>query len=146
MHYLCYVYLANKLSLSLSGTTRVSRYQKGKTNLDFIGARDSEWQWHQLGHTQVCSSLQTVYHASNPTTQFLQAGCPSCHPANSVNALKANICRLIYKLAQSATNQVVSIITSTQKITQMNLMYEHYKSHSDGFSHCSSVACACTKH
>jgi len=25
----------------LSGTTRVSRYQKGKTNLDLIGARDS---------------------------------------------------------------------------------------------------------
>ena len=28
-----------------SGTTRVSRYQKGETNLDFTGARDSEWQW-----------------------------------------------------------------------------------------------------
>jgi len=26
----------------LSGTTRVSQYQKGKTNLDFTGARDSE--------------------------------------------------------------------------------------------------------
>ena len=33
-----------------SGTTRVGRYQKGKTNLDFTEARDSEWQWHQLGH------------------------------------------------------------------------------------------------
>jgi len=31
-----------------SGTTRVSRYQKGKTNLDFTEATDSEWQWHQL--------------------------------------------------------------------------------------------------
>ena len=40
----------------LSGTTRVSRYQKGKTNLDFTEARDSEWQWHQLGHMQVCTS------------------------------------------------------------------------------------------
>ena len=37
----------------LSGTTQVSRYQKGKTNLDFTEARDSEWQWHQLGHMQV---------------------------------------------------------------------------------------------
>jgi len=37
------------------GTTRVSRYQKGKTNLDFTGARDSEWQWHQLGYMQVCT-------------------------------------------------------------------------------------------
>jgi len=40
----------------LSGATQVSRYQKGKTNLDFTEARDSEWQWHQLGHMQVCSS------------------------------------------------------------------------------------------
>ena len=32
-----------------SGTTQVSRYQKGKTNLDFTEARDDEWQWHQLG-------------------------------------------------------------------------------------------------
>ena len=31
----------------LSGTTRVSRYQKGKTNVDFTEARDIEWQWHQ---------------------------------------------------------------------------------------------------
>jgi len=51
-----------------SGTTWVSRYQKGKTNVDFIEARDSEWQWHQLGHMQVCISLQTANHAS--TTQL----------------------------------------------------------------------------
>jgi len=39
---------------------QVSRYQKGKTNLDFTEARDSVWQWHQLiGHMQVCTSLQT---------------------------------------------------------------------------------------
>jgi len=32
----------------LSRTARVGRYQKGKTDLDFTEARDSEWQWHQL--------------------------------------------------------------------------------------------------
>ena len=42
-----------------SGTTQVSRYQKGRTNLDFIEARDSEWQWHQLGHIQVCIQITT---------------------------------------------------------------------------------------
>jgi len=73
----------------LSGTTQVSRYQKGKTNLDFTEARDSEWQWHQLGHVQVCTSLQIDNHASTPPLSFLQAGCPSCHPTNSVKALKA---------------------------------------------------------
>jgi len=44
----------------------VSRYQKGKTNLYFTEARDSEWQWHQLGHMQVCTLLQTDNHASTP--------------------------------------------------------------------------------
>ena len=73
----------------LSGTTRVSQYQKGKTNLDFTEARDSEWQWHQLDHMQVCISLQTDNHASTPLLSFLQAGCPSCRPTNSVKALKA---------------------------------------------------------
>ena len=37
----------------LFGTTRVNRYQKDKTNLDFTEARDSEWQWNPLGHMQV---------------------------------------------------------------------------------------------
>ena len=71
----------------LSGTTRVSRYQKGKTNLDFTEARDSEWQWQQLGFTQVCTSLQTDNHTSTPPLSFLQAGCPSCRPTDSVKAL-----------------------------------------------------------
>ena len=76
-----------------SRTTWVSRYQKGKTNLDVTEARDSEWQWHQLGHMQVCTSLQTDNHASTPPLCFLQAGCPSCRPTNSVkNAAMCKIC------------------------------------------------------
>jgi len=69
--------------------TQVSRYQKGKTSLDFTEARDSEWQWHQLGHMQVCTSLLTDNHTSIPPLSFLQAGCSSCRPTNSVKALKA---------------------------------------------------------
>jgi len=34
----------------LSRTTWVSRDHKGKMNLDFTDAGDSEWQWHQLGN------------------------------------------------------------------------------------------------
>ena len=67
----------------------MSRYQKGKTNQDFTGARDSEWQWHQLGHMQVCTSLQADNHTSTPQLSFLQARCLSCRPSNSVKALKA---------------------------------------------------------
>jgi len=44
------------------------------------------WQWHQLDYMQIiCTSLQTEY----LTTQFLEVGCPSCCPTNSVKALKA---------------------------------------------------------
>jgi len=64
-----------------SDTTWVSRYQKGKTNLDFTEARDNEWQWHRLGHMQVCTSLQTDNHTSTPPLSFLLAGCPSCRAA-----------------------------------------------------------------
>ena len=64
----------------LSGTTHVSRYQKGKTNLDFTGARDSEWQWHQLGHMQVCTSLQTDNHANTPLLKFFTGRMPFLPP------------------------------------------------------------------
>ena len=85
VHWLFYYTHTHPFNGPLSGTTRVSRYQKGKTNLDFIGARDSEW--HQLGHMQVCTLLETDNHTSTPPLSFLQAGCPSCCPTNSVKAL-----------------------------------------------------------
>ena len=53
----------------------MSRYQKGETNLEFTEARDSEWQWHQLGKVQICTSLQTDNHVSTPSLSFLQAAC-----------------------------------------------------------------------
>jgi len=61
-----------------SRTTRVHWCQKGKTNLLYTEARDSEWQWHQLGHMQVCTSLQTDYHASTPPLCFYR---PDALPA-----------------------------------------------------------------
>jgi len=76
----------------LSRTTRVSQYQKGETNLDFTEARDSEWQWHQLGHMQVCTSLQIDNHASTPPLSYLQAGCLSCRRTNQSTEGNVLIC------------------------------------------------------
>jgi len=45
-------------------------HQKGKTNLDCTEATDSEWQWHQLVHVQVRTSLQRDNHASTPPLFF----------------------------------------------------------------------------
>ena len=69
-----------------SVTTQVSRYQKGKTSLDFAEARDSEWQWHQLGHMQICISLQTDNHASTPPLKFFYR--PDALPAAQPTASK----------------------------------------------------------
>jgi len=82
-------YKTHTFNCPLSKTTRVSRYQKGNTNLDLTEAGDSEWQWHQLGHMQVCTLLQSAPHH----LVLLQAGCPCC-PTNSVRALNQvqNIC------------------------------------------------------
>jgi len=58
----------------------VSRYQKGKTNLDFTQARDNEWQWHQLGRMQVCTSLQPDNHTSTPPLKFFSGRMPFLPP------------------------------------------------------------------
>jgi len=69
----------------LSGTTRVSQYQKGKTNLDFTEARDDEWQWNPLGHMQVCTLLQADNQASTSPLSFYR---PDALPATQLTVSK----------------------------------------------------------
>ena len=67
----------------------MSWYQKGKTSLNFTEAGDSEWQWYQLSHI-ICKSAprsRQITMLAPHCSSFLQAGCPSCCPANSVEAL-----------------------------------------------------------
>ena len=70
-----------------SGTTQVSRYQKGKTNLDFTEARvsGSGISW------AICKPALRSRQITTPAPHhsvFLQTGCPSCRPTNSIKALK----------------------------------------------------------
>ena len=108
----------------------MSRYQKGETNLDFTEARDSEWEWHQLGHMQVCTALQTDSHSSTQPLTFLQAGCPSCRPANSVKALKAITTTLLHPF-----NRLFSRTTWKSK-TSLDL----YEAGNDGVLGCSDIS------
>ena len=78
---------------SLSRTTRVSRYQKGKTNLSFTEARDSEWQWHQLGHMQVCTSLETDNDASTPALKFFTGWMPFMPPNQQRQSTEGKRCQ-----------------------------------------------------
>jgi len=69
----------------------VSQYQKGKTNLDFTGARDSEWQWHQLGHMQVCTLLQTDNHVSTSLLSFFTGRMPFLPPNQQSQSTEGNV-------------------------------------------------------
>jgi len=68
----------------------VSRCQKGKTNVDFTEARDSEWQWHELGRMLVCTSLQTDDHASTPTLKFFAGRMPFLPPNQQCQSTEGN--------------------------------------------------------
>jgi len=63
----------------------VSQYPKGKTNLDFSEAKDSEWHWHQLGRMQVCTLVRTDNYASTPPLCFYK---PDALPAAQPTASK----------------------------------------------------------
>jgi len=69
----------------------VSWYQKGKTNLDFTEARDSEWQWHQLGCKQVCTLFQTENHASTPSLSFFTVESTNLIQMTDDHALRAEM-------------------------------------------------------
>ena len=73
-----------RLTAPFPGLPRWAGTRKGKTNLDFTEASDSEWQWHQLGHIQVCTLLQTDNHASTPPLCFYRLDAlPAAQPTAS---------------------------------------------------------------
>jgi len=61
---------------------------------------------------QVCTLLHTDNHASTPPLSFLQAGCLSCRPTNSVKALKA-IIEKIYKHDTTVNGTVPMLVGSS---------------------------------
>ena len=104
---LCYVLSTNHthpFNGPFSETTRVGQYQKGKINLDFTEARDSEWQWHQLDHMQVYTSLQKDNHASIPPLTVFTGRVPFLPPNQQRQSTKGKpqhksvLCKQAYKL------------------------------------------------
>ena len=80
-----------------SRTTRVGRYQKGKTNLDFTEARDSEWQWHQLGICKSAPRSREITTTAPHRSVFYR---PDALPAAQPTASKH---RMFYKVTANLT-------------------------------------------
>ena len=97
----------------MSGTTRVSRYQKGKTSkvktdLDLL-------EQEIVSGSGICWAIcKSAPHPrqprQHPTLSFLQAGCPSCRPTNSVKSTEG-------KITQIHVSLKTVDITSQQKTT-----------------------------
>jgi len=72
------------------GLPRWAGTSKLKPKPIWISWSKGQWvAWDHLCHMQICISRQADNHASTPPLSFLQPGCPSCRPTNSVKALKA---------------------------------------------------------
>jgi len=67
---------------------------------------------------QVCTSLQTDNHANTSLLSFLQAGCPSCRPTNSVKALKAAVMHTVKKHLPSAIYRCGSLADTQLHLCQ----------------------------
>ena len=79
-------------SSPFSGTTRVSRYQKGKTNLDFTEARDSGISW------AICKSASCSRQTTTPSLHHSVFYRPDALPAAQPIASEA-------KATKSKSNQ-----------------------------------------
>jgi len=53
-----------------SSTAWVIQHWKGKPFWILLKQDMMEWQWHQLGHMQICTSSQTDNHASTYSPVF----------------------------------------------------------------------------
>ena len=113
---------ARAFNRPFSETTRLGQYEKGKTNLKQETVSGSGISW------AICKSAlrsrQTTTPAPNHSV-FLQAGCPSCRPTNSVKALKATnailwgrkyaICALRWNM-QKMDSSTTAVLTSVGRI------------------------------
>ena len=96
-HTYIHTYIHNGLTALCPGLPVWASTRKVKPIWILLKQEIVSWQWHQLGRMQVCISVQTDNLARTPPLSFLQAGCTSGHPTNSVKALKANTYIHTYK-------------------------------------------------
>jgi len=96
----------------------------------FAEARDSEWQWHQLGHMQVCTSLQTDNHASTPTTQFFTGRIPFLPPNQQRQSTEASSEHVVYMYSTSSGSVYTESWRTELHSAQVALVRDHHDARS----------------
>jgi len=62
--------------------------------------------WHLLGYMQIWPDPRQITMPSPHHSSFLQAGCPSCRPTNSIKALR----QFFYFLVRSVTSYILQCV------------------------------------
>jgi len=92
--------------------------------MDFTEARDSDWQWHQLCHMQGCTPLQTNNHDSTTPHSFYRRDGPSCHPTNSIKALKTTLTIIKPTALKCLFSLIINYNNNSYyEITQLSIAY-----------------------
>jgi len=93
----------------LSGTTKVSRYQKGKTNLELLKQEtvsNSSISW------AICTSLQTDNHASTPPL-FFTGWMPFLRPNQQHQSTEGNALLGNFNARWAAINRYLLLVGTT---------------------------------
>jgi len=88
------VYLSSEVIIGFNG-----HFPYGSGLASFIAAKDDESSGDNWSH-KTCKSSSHIINTNKPTPEFLQAGCPSCRPTNSVKALKGK-----YHISRTCSSQ-----------------------------------------
>jgi len=114
-----------RLTALFPGLSRWAGTRKVKNQSGFYW---SKRQWVVVASAGPYASLHLVsdrWPCQHPTTQFLQAGCPSCRPTNSVKALKAKNSQMtLTSLSVCCINIRIDILSTTRVYVWSSYVYK----------------------
>jgi len=88
----------------------------GEPGLAGVYWNEGWWRWWRQLDYGSCKSCKAAVKSSPPTNQlpvFLQAGCPSCRPPNSVKAPKGKISHSMNLLTPSSPGGLLTLSLTT---------------------------------
>ena len=115
-----------------------------KVNLDFTGARDSEWQWQQLGHMQVCTSLQTDNHINTSSLNVYRPDAlPDAQPTVSKHCRIRAMAEYAVWTTQTVACEVARPLTPRWTIQHISA---HIRTHTVTLNHDDLLSCKYLQH
>ena len=91
--------------------------------------QETEWQWHQLGHMQVCNLLQTDNHASTPPLSFFTSRMPFLSPNQQHKSTEGTTSCTVYSSVNGSIDKKDEKPKDLGKTKPASQMTCHCKNH-----------------